>query len=559
MKSRYLGIATGVLALATGLAGVATAQVTTNIYDGGNTLFAPYLRQSEDCYGNPTALVIQGSNTHSPTTKTITAFNYLGTPAFNCASQHVDSTTQLNTIQAGSGTNIKAVFSHDPVTFWGDTVPPGNNNTPYPTVNWGASETPLAATDVAVYNNGGVEQGITFTATPGPGQYPIPQPLYGNLIQYPMLIAPLAIAYDAVYKKVRNADGSITAYHFNVAKPRSDGSGGLVLDAATYCAIFNGQITDWNQIPTSLNGGKSLQDPSDTGTFSVPLVMVGRSDSAGATSTFTRHLAAQCVSPVYGGANAYADSTTTLPASLVAANWNKANPNYGSASGVTDVPGKFTDASGADGVADYIQFDPNNVPGLTAGDFVVQGRIGYDGNDNVLPYVAVTGNNGFGLNSANLLRPGGKFSIAPTAKTASLAYGASIKPPTGANATLPSNWVQAPSKSAPIAIPANVQAYPFVGTSNFLGYTCYSAANVAKNLTAFLYWYETSKVVEDATRGVLQASGSAPMPLAWQKAIAGTFLKPSAGAKPLNLYILQAGTGPASGTGSQCKAITPGG
>ena len=213
-----VGVAIGALVIAAGLASGASAQVTTNTYGSGNTLFAPYLRQAEDCYGNPTALVIQGANTHSPTTRTITPFDYTGTPPFNCATTHVDASLQLNTIQTGSGTGIKAVYSHDPVTFWGDTVPPGEQQHALSDRQLGDVGDSARRRRRDDLQQRRVEQGVTFTASPGAGQYPIPQPLYGNLIQYPMLIAPLALAYDSVYKKVRNADGSITSYHFNIAK-----------------------------------------------------------------------------------------------------------------------------------------------------------------------------------------------------------------------------------------------------------------------------------------------------------------------------------------------------
>jgi ABC-type phosphate transport system substrate-binding protein len=548
--------ATALLSATAGLAGGVCAQVTTQIYDGGNTLFAPFLRQSEDCYGNPTPLVIQGANTHSPTTVSITPFNYTGSPPFNCATTHVDSTVQLNTIETGSGTNIKAVFSHDATTFWGDTVPPGSNNTPYPAVHFGTSETPLGASDVTVYNSGGVEQGVTFSLSPQAGQYPIPQPLYGNLIQYPMIIAPLAIAYDSTYKRVRQGNGSVVSYHFHIHRPNKDGSGGLVLDAATYCAIFNGQITDWNQIPTSLNGNVSLKDPADHSTFSVPLTIVGRTDSAGATSTWTRHLAAICPNVISG--NQYADAATTLPTPLQGPAWTSTNPNYGPGSGVTDVPGKYTRATGAQGVAAYIQFDPNNLPGSQAGASVVQGRIGYDGTDETLPAVTNTGQNSFGLNQADILRVPGKLAIEPNGKTAALAYNQNILPPTGANRSQQALWVQPASKTAPVAIPSNTLAYPIVGTSNFLGYTCYASAGVATNLVKYLDWFEANTLLTNPTLGLIVAGGSSPMPTAWRTAIIQTFLKPVAATKSLNLYILTAGTGPVSGTGSQCKAIAPG-
>jgi len=556
MSRKILLLRATALLATVGLAGSVTAQVTTQIYDGGNTLFAPFLQQAENCYGNPTVLVVQGSTPNSPTTQTITPFNYTGTPPFNCATTQVNPSIQLNTIETGSGTNIKAVYSHDSKTFWGDTVPPGGNNTPFPDVHFGTSETPLAASDVTVYDSGGVEQGVTFSLSPQAGQYPIPEPLYGNLIQFPMIIAPLAIAYDAVYKKVRRANGSVTSYHFNIHKKNADGSGGLVLDAATYCAIFNGQITNWNQIPTSLNGGVSLKAVADTSTFSVPIVMVGRTDSAGATSTWTRHLAAICPTVISG--NQYADATTTLPTPLQGPTWNSTNPNYGPGSGVTDVPGEYTRATGAAGVAAYIQFDPNNVPAQATGSSVVQGRMGYDGTDETLPAVTNTGENTYGLNQADILRVPGKAAIEPDGKTAALAYANNILPPTAANRSQQALWVQPASKTAAIAIPSNPLAYPIVGTSNFLGYTCYTSSSVAKSLVAYLDWFESNAILTNPTLGLVVEGGSAPMPPAWRTAIEATFLKPNGTTKPLNLYITQAGTGPGSGAGSQCRAITPG-
>ena len=554
-KKHLLVGVSAMIAAATSLAGAASAQVTTQIYAGTNALMGPYMNQSGNCYGNPVQLVVQGSNLTSPTLLTTTPFNYTGAVPQNCATTQIDTTVQINEIQSGSGTNIKAIYSHSPKNFFGDTVPPGGNNTPFPDLHFGLSETPLGTTDVTTYNSGGVEQGVTFTATPGAGQYPIPAPLYGNLVQFPMVIAPLAIEYSSTYKKVRQADGSVVSYHFHIFKPNKDHSGGLLLDATTYCKIFNGQITDWNQIPTTLNGGVSLQDPADTSTFSVPLQIVGRSDSAGATSTWTRHLAAICPALITG--NQYADSATTLPSTLQGPAWTLTNPNYGAGSGVTDVPGKYTRAVQTVGVADYIQFDPNNLPGPNAGDSVVQGRIGYNGADTALPYVNNTGNNTFGLNIVDILRSG-TTGIEPSAQSAALAYSATIVPPTGANAQNPANWVQPASKTAAVAIPSNIKAYPIVGTTNFLGYTCYTDAAVTTNLIKFLNWYLTSTTVEDTKLGILAKSGSSPMPVAWRSTTQHTFLNSFASTNPLNLHILQAGTGPATGTNSQCHAITPG-
>ncbi len=551
-KIKLMMGASALIAAAVSIAGSASA-VATQSYGGGSSLVGPYIRQAEDCYGNPTDLVNKGADLHSPTAVSITPFNYTGTPPFNCATTHVDSTIQLNYISTGSGTGIKGLYSHDAAAFWGDTVPPGNNGTAYPTVDYAASETSLGATDVTVYNAGGVEQGITFTATPGPGQYPIPQPKFGNLIQYPLLITPVDIAYDSVYKKIRQGDGSVKAFHFNIKRPRANGSGGLVLDAATYCGIFNGQITNWNDPALkALNGGKTLKDPADGGTFSVPITMVGRFDSSGTSSVWTRHLAAICPGVISG--NQYADSTSTMPASLQGPHYIKSNPNFP----FTDTPSKYTLADGNDGVAKYVQFDPANDPGSTAGDTVIQGRMGYLGPDFVLPSVLDTGNNTYGLNSASILRVVGSKAISPTSATVALVYKSTILPPTGGNQSDPSKWVQAASKTAEIAIPSNPKAYPIAGTSNYLGYTCYAAADVTTKQTAFLHWYETSALTTDPDKGILSKAGFAVMPSAWLSAIDQTFLAPNGTTRPLNLNIKQAGTGPATGTGSQCNAITPG-
>jgi hypothetical protein len=209
-------------------------------------------------------------------------------------------------------------------------------------------------------------------------------------------------------------------------------------------------------------------------------------------------------------------------------------------------------------VAAYIQFDPNNVPGQTAGSSVVQGRMGYDGTDQTLPAVTNTGENTYGLNQVDILRVPGKAAIEPDGKTALLAYNANILPPSGSDRAQPALWVQPASKSAPIAIPANTLAYPIVGTSNFLGYTCYTSASVETNLVGYLDWFEANTLLTNATLGLIVKGGSSALPTAWRTAVIQTFLKPTGTTKPLNLYILQAGTGPASGTGSQCHAITPG-
>lgn len=565
-KLNLLMGASALVAAATSFA-PASAAVTAQVYGGGSSLIAPYLRQAEDCYGNPTPLVIKGSTLNNPTyaSPPVPFFNYTGRRAQNCATKHVDPTFQLNYISTGSGTGLKGWFSHDAATYWGDTVPPGGNNTPYPSVDYANAETAIQAADVAAYNNtgGGCQQPPATGGTAGPSfgpsgcSYNTPAVLYGPMIQVPLLITPVDMAYDSVYKRVRNADGSVTSYHFNVHNPRPDGSGGLVLDAATYCKIFNGEITDWNQIPTSLNGGVSLRDPADSGSFSVPLVMVGRSDSSGTSSVFTRHLAAQCPN-FLTGTNYFPDFTSTIsnpPSSAIyTGTWNGVT-NFGGGDNITDVPGKYTGANGSSKVAAYIYFDPNNQPGPNTGDSVEQGRIGYIGPDYVLPTAV---QDTYGLQSASLLRPGNATPVSPTAANVTLAFknrnGTAILPPSGAAASSdPTNWVQSPHLTAAIAIPGDLKAYPIIGTSNLLSYTCYANASVTTKWAAFITWYETSKTVTDAKKGLLASAGFAPMPDAWQDAIVATFSKPTSTTMPYDLYISQAG-----GSAPQCSAVSPG-
>ncbi len=560
-KCKFLMGATALISATAALAGGAQAQATKFLYGAGSSLVAPYLRQAFDCYGTATPLVIKGTALNNPTYSSppVAYFDYTGSPSQDCdpsAHQEVDTTVQGDYESTGSGTGLKAYISHSPSTYIGDYIP-GTSPSPYPAFTFAGSETAFGAADVTAYNNGGTDPTTGITLGAPPAQFPTPAPLYGPMVQVPLLIAPVALAYSAEYGRFRANDGTIHHYFFKIHRPRSDGSGGLVLDAATYCAIFNGQITNWNQIPTSLNGGVSLQDGADKRdhhAFSVPLVLVGRSDSSGTTSVFTRHMAAQCPSVISG--TVYADSTSTLPPSLIAATWTKTNPNYGAGSGVTDVPGQFTVASGSDGVADYLNFDPNNLPAVAHGSEVLQGRIGYVGPDYVLPAVLNTGNNTFGLNSASLVRPGTTAAISPTAAKAIIAYNG-INPPTGANKSAPEKWVQAASKTAQIAIPPNIGAYPIVGTSNYVGYTCYNDSarpGTSAAIKAFSGWYWTKPTVNNTTIGLLAKAGLGPMPAAWKTAIRQEFFNPTSGTKGDNLWTTFAGNAAAP----QCKTISPG-
>jgi ABC-type phosphate transport system substrate-binding protein len=548
----------GLCAAVVGAVGFAGSAHAVTLYGAGASLPAPYNRTAMDCYGNQTQLIFTG-----PTVSTLPYFYYPGTPDFDCdpANPHaaaaagpINPNATIVYMSTGSGTGIKSAYGHSG-SFAGDSDPaPGTQL--LPTIHYGGSETALDEFDVSLYNDGGgtftgsvcdvPSTGHVGLCVAAPGEPAFgngivnPRERYGALIQIPGLIATITIAYDPVYKRVRNAEGGVDEYRFRVKKERADGSGGLRLDADTYCKIFNGQITDWNDPAlTALNGGVLLRDkddPEPAGSWSVPIVMVGRSESSGTTSLWTRHLAAVCESL---GGNQYADSTSTLPVGLRDGNavYNKTNDTITG----TITAGEYVTANGNDGVAQYVDFRDTHQPGMTAGDEVEWGRIGYVGADFVLPYAANNGSNEFGLHTATLKNSSGNF-VDPTPKAVSLSFGTTA-PPSGIDRADPWRWVEPASKTSPHANPTASKGYPIFGTSNFLLYTCYAANNVLKTLAGkngYLNFYFNDPLVRDGTAGLLAQSGFSALPGDWRNAIYDTFLTNRAG---LGLSMSKVGEG----------------
>ena len=376
------------------LAAAATALMVTganaaagDVYSGGAALISSYARQQMDCYGQPTQLIVKGT---PPTFETEAAFNYLGegTPAKgaqNCATTHISNNSTIYYDSATSGTGILAQYSHNPALY--GTIS-ATSTQYFPSIQFAFSETPLSSNDVQVYNQGGTEtQGssnvvvVAPNVTPGAGQYGNPNQLYGALVQFPVAVDPVVIAYSSVYEKIYNPSNpsNPTTYSFHIHAPRADGSGGLHLDAATYCKILNGQITNWNDPAIKkLNGSISLEDPNDptpAKSWSVPLQIVGRGDSAGATSELSRNLAAVCPALITG--NNYPTGASTLPTALHGATYNSNNANYPAAAGET--VGKFTLATLNTGVTKYVAFTALPSDGLNGDNptTIIQGRIGY--------------------------------------------------------------------------------------------------------------------------------------------------------------------------------------
>jgi len=540
----------GVSALAAAaLGGVAQAQ---SIYGGGSSLVAPYQRQVADCYGVDRPLYSRGT---PPTTIPVSAFP--GCPTALSTSNTVDY------LSTGSGTGIAAVYSHDPLRY-GD-VDPAAGTQNFPSVQYGLSETALSNADVTTYNSGGVIQGVTLTATPsGANQYAIPEPLYGALVQIPVAVAPVALTYDPVYKKVADAAGAVTAYRFAVNAAFARSNGGLRLSQATYCKILNGQITDWNDPAiTADNGGTSLKDPADPAAFSVPIELIGRSESSGTTQVTTRHLAAACAS-LAGNAFTATAGTSTLPATQI-----------GNVAPGAPITGKFTVANGSNGVAAYVGFTAAPAPSAT----LTQGRLGYVGADYALPNSSTNGLP-YALFTADLQNAAGAYR-APTGANATTAFGANRPPETATGTsgaydpaqtawgvrTNPADWTRVGN----LANPTPATAYPIVATVNWIGYSCYTPANAdvvrtssaAGSATGYLnYWFDDA-IVDTSSPNILTRAGLAPLPAAWQNAIKNTFLTPTTTGTnptaPLNLAIAATGTGltgTAGATNPSCVAKT---
>lgn len=563
-------------ALACSLGGMTAANAaTTKVYGGGSSLISVYMQQAFNCYGTKQQLIIR-----SPLSlKTLNDFDYVGVKGDpqNCATQNIDPNAEMHFDSASSGVGIAGILTHDPSSTapngYGDIDPNTSGEQDMPAISYGMSDAGLSSSDVGVYNNGNDDQGPTNTCTvklqsvcvvaPGetahpPTTYPNPAEHYGALVQFPVSIDPVAFAYDPTYKKVTSGDGTTTtSYHLNIRFAHPDGSGGLRLDQQAYCTIFNGvfatdgagPITNWNDSRLkALNGNKSLQDPADHGTFDVPLQIAGRGDSSGTTSIFTRHLARVCGTlGINLTGNQYADGATTLPSNLLGGTFDGTN-----ATGV--VLGKFTLATGSGNLAKYVAFTA--VP--AAGQTLVQGNIAYIGSDFVAPANSVNGQNAFNLNSADLKNHDGKF-VAATGSAAATAFG-SISPPqsdskghydlSACNSASdhcrahPWDWVEPVSKTSPLADPGGKGAYPVVGTTNALLYTCYSNKKVVALMKRFFTWYTKDDTVQEIPDGLLTKNGLASLPTAWRTAIGETFLNNNSG---LNLTIDQGGKGVCTG------------
>jgi len=571
-KFTLLAATAAVGAFGTGSAQAQLAFPAATIVGAGASLPQNVARQAGDCYGIKNNLGFGVASGTAPAAVSLFDFDF-DTPAadtdanrFNCAVRDVQPAITTRYLSTGSGQGITA-FLNNRVTssfVYSPTFAVYADGDGY---QYSFSETALSGANLVTYASTAINPFTRYPAAKTALE------LFGAPIQVPVVLAAVAVGYSPVYAKVRLADSTVKAFTFKTP------AAGLKLTRAQYCGIYNGTITNWNQLPTAVVD----RDPTDTAPFNVPIRLVGRSETSGTTSVYTRAMAAQCsglsVANGVGGTgtpvaivNKFGDGENRLPYSggvtvtgtaytgaagtlsptnsLSGAFFNKATNAITIG---TEAVGLFTVANGNDGVALANAIHPD--PSATPGDRTLNGRINYISPEQTLPSTRFTGANALGLHSASLQVNGtGAVFSAPIASQATAAFG-SIKPPqskgsAGAYCTdsavcpdaygdraNPLSWAAAAEKTAPLALPT--KGYPIVGTSNALLYTCYAtparrqavngyfATLIGKTPKDSLNQAMPAALVTDGVNGIFAKSGLAGLPAAWRTAIAETFLKNS--------------------------------
>ena len=289
----------------------------------------------------------QNGNTASALS-TINSAEYLpspasaGNPRLLCATDNVDgnvyngSTTYTGKyIGTGSGfgrqqfVNFDNQF-RDVYDYTGAVKKPYGSNLQgtWTNVQYALSETALSVADITDYGTdntdtvddttAGAPAGSKLLDAPGgnPADFDVnAKDAAGPAIQFPLYVVPISFSYDGSYGTKNGAK-----LFFNVKVPvlvNSIPTGGLRLKRATYCKIWNGDITNWNNAAIKTdNGNQSLADTADSrwDTEGAPIRLIGRVDRSGSTSVFTRALAAQCSQAGFTtSTNKFAQEAESLP------------------------------------------------------------------------------------------------------------------------------------------------------------------------------------------------------------------------------------------------------
>jgi ABC-type phosphate transport system substrate-binding protein len=454
-------------------------------------------------------------------------------------------------------------------------------------IQYAFSDAPIAASDLATYNT--TNNAVTFA---------------GPAVQFPLFVLPVAIAYDQQYGTNKNGKGMVFNTQYSAAYSNGSTISSMRLNAAAYCGIFNGSITNWNDPAlTALNKKVPLFDPTNDTlarwtTDGAPIRLVGRLDNSGTTDVFTRHLAAVCSNPaIYSGTNKYLNHAESLPynagtnggidyrtvrsdvnyfptqaTSKFAGTTNTVSSDYfngtsivyGYTGNVSSLPigytgsGNFIVTNGGGNLAKLLTLADDLVEpdGVT-----LNGKVGYISADFVQPSV----DSSSGLVAALLgVGSGAAPTVfdAPTIKNGLTAIGTILPPessstgtysPSTEDRTLPAGdgtttrtnpiaWTDVlytTSSTQAYSLAAPTVGYPITGTTQFFGYTCYATVG-NREAIAELLGTSLAKITKDATAtainkgflngttaatpGIYDQSNIGILPVAWQTAIADTFL-----------------------------------
>ncbi len=522
------------------------AKALDGIYGGGSSLVSLALRQAFDCYAGAT----------------LTGDDYAGKLPAACPSTTSPAVQGLYAA-VGSGNGFRGFITNDPKQFFLGTPNPVNlpalppvfidslsgdanfNTYPYPHVDFGASDSPLAAPvapatlTTASYSSfntttnwdvAGITQAVSAAAS---STVSYNTANFGAPIQLPLIEAPVAIAIN-----VNDSDSALWTINSQLSQPdgahlNTPAGSAIQLSTAQVCAIFSGTVTDWSDSSTSIayrdnvgaiqhqlfhaanvGNGSAAAPYTDS---SLPIVVAYRSDGSGTSYIVTNYLKSSCAqlddgsngyAAIFGASNLPSTSFTNLTTNIntvkgvnvLAATYNGSHPWIG--------------ASGTPAVAEAI----NNV--ASSGSTVYAGRIGYVSADFSQPYQLVNNvtyapvsasvqneaQRVAGLYVPTSVTPGtaGSF-VAPTPAAADLAFAGLTAPsststyadwnlygqvyPTTTTPSLTiSGGINIGGKSI-LGIPTTAGAYPVVGTAFMALYSCYDTTARADRLKGFLNWF----------------------------------------------------------------------
>jgi phosphate transport system substrate-binding protein len=255
---------------------------------------------------------------------------------------------------------------------------------------------------------------------------------FGPNIQIPTVATSVTVPYHA---------GGLTLHR------TVNGRKVLYLSRRSYCGIFTGHISNWNNSQLTADNGGQLAS-------NLPIQVFVRSDSSGTTELFSRHLDRVCTGNSSSGFDWVGGVGTVV-------NWTAS----------------FHRAAGSSGVANGVK-GANGGIGYVSPDFTQIAQTPAIPN----PPPAANLQNQHDINTGQQ-----NFTHSPALTNVSAVVAGAAPPPTGSDAA---RWGQIQT-SGSIVNSSAANAYPIVGFTFLDLYTCYTSVKVA-GITGLINWYTTS-------------------------------------------------------------------